>query len=149
MNNENDPDTALQGAAAEIARGVQRLLIAMDFRPLLEFKLSSGRRVDVAALDRKGQLLFVEIKSSLADFRCDEKWPEYLEFCEQFYFAVGADFPSSVLPQEWGLIIADRYGGEILRPSPIQKLNAARRKAVTLSFARASAGRLFDLKDGD
>ena len=149
MNNETDNNPALQGAAAEIARGVQRLLIAMDFRPLLEFKLSSGRRVDVAALDRKGQLLFVEIKSSLADFRCDEKWPEYLEFCEQFYFAVGAEFPSPVLPQEWGLIIADRYGGEILRPSPIQKLNAARRKAVTLSFARASAGRLFDLRDGD
>lgn len=147
MNNENDPDTALQGAAAEIARGVQRLLIAMDFRPLLEFKLSNGRRVDVAALDRKGQLLFVEIKSSLADFRSDEKWPEYLGFCEQFYFAVGPSFPTEVLPQEWGLIISDRYGGEILRPSPMQKLNAARRKGVTLSFARASAGRLFDLRD--
>jgi hypothetical protein len=131
--------------ALQIARGVQRLLISMDFRPLLEFTLSTGRRIDVAALDRRGQLLFVEIKSSLADFRADEKWPEYLEFCDQFYFAVGPDFPTHVLPQSWGLIIADRYGGEILRPSPVQKLNGSRRKAVTLEFARASASRLFEL----
>jgi hypothetical protein len=76
------------------------------------------RRADVAGLSDGGEIWIVEIKSCLEDFRADQKWPEYREFCDRLFFAVAPDFPREVLPQETGLIIADRYGGEIVRPAP-------------------------------
>jgi hypothetical protein len=134
--------------AQNIVRGTERLLMDMGLTPIREFSLSNGRRVDVAALGKKGRLAFIEVKSSLADFRSDKKWPGYLEFCDTFYFAVAPDFPQDVLPAEHGLIIADRYGAEIIRPDSAEKtLNGARRKAVTLKFARAAAGRLTTFLD--
>ena len=85
--------------------------------------------------------MIVEVKSSVADFKSDRKWPEYVPYCDQFYFAVAADFPSELIPEEAGLIIADAFGGAILREPATQALNAARRKAVTLKFARSAAER--------
>lgn len=141
-----DPETGLDlpvnERAAAIARGVQRLFSQLNIRSVLELPLNNGRRVDVAGLDRKGRLIFVEIKSSLNDFRTDSKWQEYLDHCDEFYFAVDTDFPNDVLPAEWGLILADRFGAEIVRASPKQTVHASRRKAVTLDIARAAAGRL-------
>jgi hypothetical protein len=128
--------------AAGVARGVSRLLIQEGFSPILEFTLANGRRLDVAAIGADGTMVGVEIKVALADLRGDQKWPEYLDFCELFYFAIPPDFPDEYVPDGTGLIVADRYGGAIIRPSPRTVLHPSRRKAVTLSFARVAAERL-------
>jgi hypothetical protein len=134
--------------AVEILRGTSRMLIDAGLAPLPEFTLPSGRRADIAALDRDGTMTIVEIKSSVADFRSDQKWPEYAEYCDRFYFAVKPQFPHDILPQDCGLILADRYGAEILRPSrPAPALPAARRKMLTLRFARVAALRLAAVAD--
>ena len=128
--------------ATQIARGVLRLLSAHGFAGVTEMTLANGRRADVAAIGPAGDITIVEIKSSVADFRSDQKWPEYRPFCDRFYFAVGHKFPQELIPEEAGLIIADAYGGAILREPDYEKLAAARRKAVTLRFARLAATRL-------
>ncbi|MEM0943885.1 MAG: MmcB family DNA repair protein, partial [Pseudomonadota bacterium] len=84
----------------------------------------------------------VEVKSSRADFQADGKWPGYLSWCDRFFFAVPAAFPEALLPQDQGLIRADAYGAEVVRPAPLDRLAAARRKAITLRFARLAAERL-------
>jgi hypothetical protein len=132
----------MYGTATDVARGVSRLLMQEGFSPILEFTLANGRRLDVAALGADGTMLGVEIKVSVADLKGDRKWPEYLEFCELFYFAIPPDFPDHHVPEGTGLIVADRYGGAIVRPSQRTQLHASRRKAVTLSFARVAAERL-------
>lgn len=128
--------------ALGVARGVSRLLIQEGFSPILEFTLANGRRLDVAALGPDGTMLGVEIKVAVADLKGDQKWPEYLDFCELFYFAIPPDFPDEYVPPDTGLIVADRYGGAIVRPSKRAVLHPSRRKAVTLSFARVAAERL-------
>ncbi|RUO98386.1 MmcB family DNA repair protein [Hyphomicrobium sp.] len=128
--------------AKTILRGTQRLLRTLDFESLSEVTLASGRRADVLALRRNGEIWIVEIKSSVADFRADLKWPEYREFCDALLFAVAPDFPSEILPTDAGLILADAYGGELVRPPPVQTLAPARRKALTLSIARTASMRL-------
>ena len=132
----------MPSTAADVARGVNRLLIQEGFSPILEFTLANGRRLDVAALGPDGAMLGVEIKVAVPDLKGDMKWPEYLEFCELFYFAIPPDFPDHLVPPETGLIVADRYGGAIVRPSARTQLHASRRKAVTLSFAKCAAERL-------
>jgi hypothetical protein len=131
--------------AIDVARGVNRLLIQEGFSPILEFTLANGRRLDVAALGADGTMLGVEIKVALNDLKGDQKWPEYLEFCELFYFAIPPGFPDEHVPTGTGLIVADRYGGAIVRPSPRTALHASRRKAVTLSFAKVAAERLANI----
>lgn len=128
--------------AADVARCTSRLLIQEGYSPILEFTLANGRRLDVAALSGDGSLAGVEIKVSLADLKGDRKWPEYLEFCDRFYFAIPPDFPDEFVPAGTGLIVADRYGGAIVRPSPEWQLHPSRRKAVTLKFAKCAAERL-------
>src|SRR5438105_6496765 len=129
-------------AAPLLARGVCRELQQRGFASLLEVPLANGRRADVMALGRAGEIAVIEIKSSLADFRADRKWPEYWDFCDQLYFAVAGDFPRHLLPAECGLIVADPFGASLLRASPVRTLNAARRRAVTLRFALLGAQRL-------
>jgi len=133
--------------AAGIARGVARLLATHGFACICEVPLANGRRADVVAVSEAGDIWIVEIKSSLEDFRTDQKWPEYREFCDRMLFAVAVDFPVDILPGDAGLIIADRFGGEIVRPAPEHRLAGARRKAMTLRFARAAAFRLSALYD--
>ncbi|MEM9376775.1 MAG: MmcB family DNA repair protein [Pseudomonadota bacterium] len=128
--------------AADIARGVLRLLSDYGSAGITEMTLANGRRADIAAIDRGGDISIIEIKSSVADFRSDQKWPEYRPFCDRFYFAVAAEFPHDLIPMEAGLIIADGFGGAVLREPAYEKLAAARRKAVTLKFARLAATRL-------
>lgn len=131
-----------QPRAAEIARGVLRLMSDYGFAGVTEMTLANGRRADIAAIGPGGEITIIEIKSSVADFRSDQKWPEYRPFCDRFYFAVAEDFPQDLIPDEAGLIIADAYGGAVLREPGVEKLAAARRKAVTLRFARLAAARL-------
>jgi hypothetical protein len=128
--------------ALGVARGVSRLLIQEGYSPILEFTLANGRRLDVAAIGPDGTMVGVEIKVALSDLKGDQKWPEYLEFCELFYFAIPPNFPDEYVPPSTGLIVADSYGGAIVRPSPRAQLHPSRRKAVTLSFARVAAERL-------
>ena len=128
--------------AADVARGVSRLLLQDGYAPILEFTLPNGRRLDVAAIGPGGEILGVEIKVALADLRGDTKWPEYLDYCDLFYFAIPPDFPPEHVPHQTGLIVADRYGGEIVKQAEAQSLHASRRKAVTISFANVAASRL-------
>ncbi len=125
--------------AALLARGVCRALGQLGFVTLTEFGLASGRRADIIALGRGGELAIVEVKTSLADFRADRKWPEYWEFCDRLYFAVAASFPRDLVP--------DPVGAAILREPVARTLGAARRRAVTLRFALAAAQRLRRLVD--
>ena len=129
---------------ALLARGVTRMLIQHGLAPTLEVPLANGRRADVMALTQKGEIWIVETKSCLADYACDEKWPDYLDYCDRFFFGVTEAFPRQLIPEEAGLIVADGFGGAILRESPVRPLAGARRKAVTLNFARLAAHRLAD-----
>lgn len=124
-----------------VTRGTARLLQALGHAPLLEFPLPNGRRADIMALGPKGELAIVEVKSSLEDFRTDRKWTEYLDYCDAFSFAVSPEFPREILPDGPGLICADAYGGAVLTPAPVVPLAPARRKALTLTFARLAAFR--------
>ena len=122
--------------AVRLAQGVQKLLLDMGYDSLTEVKLRIRRRVDVMGIDEKGRIIIVEVKSGPA-YRVAEKSREYLDFCDEFYFAVDADFPQGLIPAENGLIVADSFGGVILRPSSDFNLNAARRRNVTLRFGKA------------
>jgi hypothetical protein len=147
---ENGADVALSQladgrqspVAAEIARGAVRLLARHACAAVAELPLPNGRRADLVALTSGGDIWILEIKSSLEDFRSDQKWPEYREFCDRLFFAVKPDFPTEILPPETGLVLTDRYGGEIVREAPEHRLAAARRKSMTIRFARAAALRL-------
>jgi hypothetical protein len=133
--------------AADIARGAIRLMALHGFACICELPLANGRRADIAALSEAGEIWIVEIKSCLEDFRTDQKWPEYRDFCDRLLFAVAPDFPREVLPTDTGLVIADRFSGEIVRAAPEHRLVAARRKAMSLRFARVAAFRLSALYD--
>lgn len=132
-----------------LARGVARHLLALGFVSVEEFVPDRGLRVDVAALGPKGELWVVECKSSRADFMCDAKWQGYLQWCDRFFWAVDQDFPTDLLPEETGLIIADAYDAEILRLAPENKLAGARRTVLTRKIARHAARRLQGLRDPD
>ena len=132
-----------------LARGVSRMLRALDFAPLPEFVQAPGLRVDVIALGPHGELWIVECKSSRVDFVSDLKWRGYLEWCDRFFWAVDEAFPTDILPPDAGLIIADAYDAEVQRWPEATPLPGARRKALTLRFARTAAGRLGQLVDPD
>jgi hypothetical protein len=134
----------LPPAARAILRGVQRVLKAYGYESLAEVVLDNGRRADAMGIAANGEIWIVEIKSSIADFRSDAKWPEYRDYCDRLFFAVAPEFPNEILPADTGLILADRYDGEIVRPAPEARLTAARRKAITLAFARVAAARLMN-----
>jgi hypothetical protein len=122
-----------------VTRGAARLLADMGFAPLLEVCLPNGRRADVMALGRKGEIVICEVKSGIEDYRVDRKWPEYAPFCDAFYFAVAPEFPEDILPGEPGLIVADTFGGALVRAAPVTPLAPPRRKALTLAFGRLAA----------
>jgi hypothetical protein len=130
-----------------LARGVCRLLRSHDFATLDEVTPVSGLRVDVMALGPKGEIWVIECKSSRVDFTSDRKWQGYLPWCDRFFWAVPADFPVEILPDDTGLIVADDYFGEIVSMAPSQALAAARRKALTVKFARMAALRHHALRD--
>lgn len=131
----------------EIARGVARHLRGHGFMSLPEAPLPSGLRADLFAIGPKGEVWIIECKSSRADFRSDAKWVGYLEWADRFFWAVAPGFPRDILPVESGLILADDYDAAIVRMPVATPLAAARRKALTLRFARLAASRLQRLTD--
>lgn len=128
------PETTLA-----VTRGAAMLMVDLGYAPLLEVGLPNGRRADVMAIGRRGDIIICEVKSSLEDYRCDAKWREYGPFCDAFYFAVAPEFPQSVLEGDCGLIVADGFGGAVVREARTAPLAPARRKALTLAFARLGA----------
>lgn len=130
-----------------LARGVCRHLLGHDFACLEEFSPERGKRVDVMALGPKGEIWVIECKSSRADFTSDSKWAGYLDWCDRYFWAVDAAFPTDLLPDGTGLIVADSYDAEILRMAPETRLAPARRTALIRRFARHAALRLQALRD--
>ncbi|MDP1027830.1 MmcB family DNA repair protein [Sphingomonas sp. KR1UV-12] len=134
--------------AADVARGVSRLLLRHDLAPLAEVSLDGGRRADLMALDARGNIVLVEIKVSRADLMGDGKWPDYLGHCDRFFWAVPAGFDlrpldtSAFLPARTGIIVADRYDAEIVREAHTVALPAPARRRCTLAFARRAARRV-------
>ena len=111
------PDGRQSETALAIQRGLSRLLRDHDHAMLTEFTLASGRRADVIALGADGTIWIIEIKSSPEDFYVDNKWHEYREFCDKFSFAIPQTMEVGIIPVEAGLIIADQWGAEIMRPA--------------------------------
>lgn len=125
-----------------VTRGAARVMGDLGFVSLMEVSLPNGRRADVMALGPRGEIAICEVKSSIEDFRVDQKWGDYLPYCDAYYFAVAPEFPQAVLPDEPGLIVADGFGGAVVRPATPSPLAPARRKSLTLAFARLAALRV-------
>ncbi len=128
--------------ALEIRYGVERYLSELGIATLPELSFDNGRRADLVGICPKGKITIIEVKSSIADFRADAKWPEYREWCDWLYFATLPDVPASIFPADTGLIVADRHEAHILRQAPEHPLKPHQRKKAHLRFARASAMRL-------
>jgi hypothetical protein len=139
--------------AADVVRGVSRWLQRAGVASLAEVPLGCGRRADILGIDGAGRLTLVEVKVSLADLRADRKWPDYLDYCDRFFWAVPAGFDlapfeaSDLAPDRTGVIVADRFDAEQLRAAPWHALAPARRKAETLAFARRAALRVMAITD--
>jgi hypothetical protein len=132
---------------AAVTRGAQRLLRSAGWKSLTEVSLPSGRRADLMALGADGEIWIVEVKSSIEDFRADNKWPDYRAHCDKLFFAVDVDMPATRMPADAGLIVADAFGGAIIRDAPLHRLAGATRRSLLLRFARTGADRLHLLND--
>jgi hypothetical protein len=141
------PDRRQSATALAVARGTTRLLHSLGFAVMSELPLPSGRRADLTALGRAGEMWIVEIKSSIADFRADQKWTDYRLHCDRLFFATTLDVPCDIFPKDAGLIVADAFGASIVGEAPEHRLHAATRKSLMLAFARAAAMRLSALAD--
>ncbi|PTW48319.1 hypothetical protein C8N38_10870 [Rhodovulum kholense] len=143
----SDPGPIPLAPGQLLARGVCRHLRDLGFATVEELAPAAGLRVDVMALGPKDEIWVIECKSSRADFTSDRKWTGYLDWCDRFFWAVDADFPSELLPPDTGLILADAYGADLVREAPESRLAPARRKALIHRFARHAALRLQALRD--
>ncbi|HEY4736641.1 MAG TPA: MmcB family DNA repair protein [Xanthobacteraceae bacterium] len=133
--------------ALAIARGTARYLHALGYCVVSELPLPSGRRADLVALGGDGEIIIIEIKSSVADFRADQKWMDCLRHCDRLFFATHAGVPCDIFPAEAGLIVADAFGASIVSEAPEQRIAATTRRSVTLRFAHAAALRLQAVAD--
>jgi len=133
--------------ALAVARGTARYLHALGYCVVSELPLPSGRRADLVALGGDGEIVIVEIKSSVADFRADQKWADYRMHCDRLFFATVVDVPREIFPTDAGLIVADAFGASIIGEAPEHRLAAPTRKTVMLRFAHAAALRLQALAD--
>jgi hypothetical protein len=147
-------EKSCDGAAA-VARGVSRLFLRNQIMVQSEVTLRNHRRADLMGINDKGEIIVVEIKCSRADLMGDQKWPEYLEYCDRFFWAVPAGFDygpiegASFLPERTGLIVADAYDAQIIRPAALVPLAAARRKVEVQRLARLAMRRLMSIADPD
>ena len=133
--------------ALAVARGTGRLLLSLGFCCVSELALPSGRRADIVAVDGGGEIWIVEIKSSVADFRADQKWMDYRLHCDRLFFATTLEVPCEIFPPDTGLIVADAFGASIVCDAPEHRLAAPTRKSMMLAFARVAALRLQSLAD--
>jgi hypothetical protein len=140
-------DGRQSATALAVARGTTRLLHSLGFSVVTELPLPSGRRADLVALSGSGDLWIIEIKSSVADYRADQKWMDYRLHCDRLFFATTIDVPCEIFPPDTGLIVADAFGASIACEAPEHRLHAATRKCILLAFARAAALRLSTLAD--
>ena len=133
--------------ARSVARGIQRLFARNDIWCLAEMPLRCGRRTDLMGIDAKGRIVVVEIKVSRADLVTDAKWTDYLDYCDRFYWGLSAELDPAELdldafePERCGVIVADHYDAQIIRPAPSLGLAAARRKKEVERLARAAMRR--------
>lgn len=141
------PDLRQSPTALAVARGTQRLLTSYGLTCVSELSLPSGRRADLVALGGGGEIWIVEIKSSIADFRADQKWQDYREHCDRLFFATTVEVPCEIFPPDTGLIVADAFGAHVVCEAPEHRLHASTRKSMMLLFARAAARRLQALAD--
>jgi hypothetical protein len=146
-----EPQPPVDGRQSEtallVARGTRRLLRALGFASVVELALPSGRRADIVGLGADGTIVIVEIKSSLADFRADAKWPDYRAHSDRLYFAVLDGFPIDIIPHDAGLIVTDGYEASILREAQLHRLAPATRRSLIMRFAQTAADRLHNLSD--
>jgi hypothetical protein len=133
--------------ALTIARGTMRLLLSHGFTCVSELPLPSGRRADLVGIGRSGEIWIVEIKSSVADFRADQKWMDYRLHCDRLFFATTVEVPCDIFPKDTGLIVADAFGAQIACEAPEHRLHSATRRSMMLAMARAAAFRLQSLAD--
>jgi len=133
--------------ALKVARGTARLLHAHGYCVISELPLPSGRRADLVALGRDGEIWIVEIKSSIEDFRADQKWMDYRLHCDRLFFATTVEVPCDIFPKDTGLVVADAFGAHVVCDAPEHRLHASTRKSMIVSFARCAALRLQALAD--
>ncbi|HKF99214.1 MAG TPA: MmcB family DNA repair protein [Xanthobacteraceae bacterium] len=141
------PDGRQSPTALAVARGTGRLLHSLGLACVSELVLPSGRRADIVALDGGGEVWIIEIKSSIADFRADQKWMDYRLHCDRLFFATTVEVPCEIFPKDTGLIVADAFGASIVCEAPEHRLSAATRKSMMLRFAHVAALRLQALGD--
>jgi hypothetical protein len=141
------PDRRQSETALAVARGTARLLRSLGFSCISELPLPSGRRADLVALNERGEIWIVEIKSSIEDLRADQKWHEYRAHCDRLFFAFTQDLPCEIFPKDTGLIVADAYGAHLFCEAPVHKLPAPTRKQMMVRFALAAAQRMNRLID--
>lgn len=137
-----------RGAVTQrLARGAARYLTNLGAGVVAEFRLPSGRRLDLLALLPDGRLWGIEVKSGIEDFLADRKWPDYLDWCDALYFCVDPGFPLAVLPEQAGVMAADSFDAHVVREAPAHTLHASRRKAMTVRFGLVAGRRLQGLAD--
>jgi hypothetical protein len=141
------PDGRQSQTALAVARGTARWLGSLGFSCISELPLPSGRRADLVALNGRGDLWIVEIKSSVEDLRADSKWHEYRAHCDRLFFAFPQDLPCDIFPAGTGLIVADAYGAHLHCEAPEHRLPAPTRKLMTVRFGMAAALRINRLID--
>ena len=141
------PDGRQSETAAAVARGTARLLRSLGFACVSELSLPSGRRADLVALNERGDIWIVEIKSSVEDLRADRKWEDYRAHCDRLFFAFTQDLPCEIFPEQTGLIVADAYGAHLHCEAPEHRLPAPTRKQMIVRFAIAAAQRINRLVD--
>lgn len=143
METPGEPQTEGRGAMTErLARGAGRYLANLGAAAVGEFRLPSGRRLDLLALLPDGRLWGIEIKSGIDDFLADRKWPDYLDWCDALYFCVDPAFPLALLPDQAGVLVADSFDAHVVREAPAHALHPSRRKAMTLRFGLVAGRRL-------
>jgi len=141
------PDRRQSDTALAIARGTSRLLRSLGFSCVSELTLPSGRRADLVAMNARGDIWIVEIKSSVDDLRADQKWQDYRMHCDRLFFAFTQDLPCEIFPVDTGLIVADAYGAHLHCNAPEHRLPAATRKSMLISFGLLAAQRIGRLSD--
>jgi hypothetical protein len=147
INRVPPPDRRQSETALAIARGTSRLLRSLGFSCISELPLPSGRRADLVALNERGEIWIVEIKSSVEDLRADHKWEDYRAHCDRLFFAFTQDLGRDLFPKDTGLIVADAYGAHLFCEAPEHRLPAPTRKLMTVRFALAAAQRISRLID--
>ena len=141
------PDGRQSETALAVARGTSRLLHSLGFACISELSLPSGRRADLVALNGRGEIWIVEIKSSVEDLRADHKWEDYRAHCDRLFFAFTQKMSCDLFPKDTGLIVADAYGAHLVCDAPEHRLPAPTRKLMTVRFAMTAAQRISRLVD--